>query len=395
MVSRHLLFPLVLVVVLILVAAVAYFVMFDVKPRVKRPSASTGTATSLAGLEQRLRRHVDVLARDIGERNVGRRPEALRAAARYIGEVWRGQGLAVTEETFSVGGQLVANLVAEQPGTNPGAGVLLVGAHYDTAAGTPGANDNASGVAVLLELPAALAGARRARTVRYVAFVNEELPYFATADMGSRVHARGARRRGENVAGMVSLETIGYYTQAPRSQAYPFPLDRLYPSTGNFLAVVGNVRSRGLVRDFLRHFMAATDFPVEGAATLESVPGVGWSDHWSFWQEGYPAIMLTDTAPFRYPQYHGSQDLPDRLAWPDFARAAHGIIAAVQALASSPPGSQLGSTRPWTITTKNRPWTSNATAVRSDGPWSGLRVYGPWSGSGAREAEELYALSAA
>jgi Zn-dependent M28 family amino/carboxypeptidase len=331
--SRHLLLPLALVVVLVLIAAVAYLVMIDVKPRVRRPSG-----TPIAdGLEQRLRRHVDALARDIGERNLSRRPEALRAAARYIRDVWRGQGLTVTEEAFTAGGQLVANLVAEQPGTDAAAGVLLVGAHYDTAPGTPGANDNGSGVAVLLELPAALAGAPRARTVRYVAFVNEEPPYFATEDMGSRVHARGARRRGENIAGMLSLETVGYYTDAPRSQAYPFPLDRLYPSTGNFLAVVGNVRSRGLVRDFLRHFLAATDFPAEAAATLESVPGIGWSDHWAFWQEGYPAIMLTVTAPFRYPYYHGSQDLPDRLAWPAFTRAAQAIMRAVEGLASLGP----------------------------------------------------------
>ncbi|MFB3818927.1 MAG: M28 family peptidase, partial [Candidatus Methylomirabilales bacterium] len=259
--SRHLVVPLALLAVLVLAAVLAYLVMIDVKPRVQRPSPPPVPA----GLEQRLRRHVEVLARDIGERNLGR-PVALRAAARYIRDVWRGHGLTVREESFTAGGQLVANLVAEQPGTDGGAGLLLVGAHYDTAHGTPGANDNGSGVAVLLELPAALAGARRARTVRYVAFVNEEPPYFATEDMGSRVHARGARRRGENIVGMLSLETIGYYTDAPASQAYPFPLDRLYPSTGNFLAVVGNVRSRRLVRDFLRHFMAATDFPTEAAA---------------------------------------------------------------------------------------------------------------------------------
>jgi hypothetical protein len=331
--TRYLLLPLALLAVLGVVAAVAYLVMVDVKPRVRRP-ASPGREAGVPGLEQRLRRHVEVLAREIGERNLGR-PDALRAAARYIAEVWRGQGVAVREETFTVGGQLVANLVAEQPGTDAQAGTLVVGAHYDTAPGTPGANDNGSGVAVLLELPAALAGPRRARTVRFVAFVNEEPPYFATEDMGSRVHARGARRRGENLAGMLSLETIGYYTQAPQSQAYPFPLDRLYPSTGNFLGVVGNVRSRRLVQEFLRHFMAASDFPVEAAATLESLPGSGWSDHWAFWQEGYPAIMLTDTAPFRYPYYHGREDLPDRLAWPDFARAADGILRAVAGLGAA------------------------------------------------------------
>ena len=146
----------------------------------------------------------------------------------------------------------------------------------------------------------------------------------------------GARSRGENVVAMFSLETIGYYSTTPGTQRYPFPLGLFYPHTGDFLAVVGNLRSRALVVDFLRHFMAATDFPVEGAATFQWVPGINWSDHWSFWTEGYPAVMLTDTAPFRYPHYHGARDLPDQIAARDFARASHGIIAAVRALAGAP-----------------------------------------------------------
>jgi Zn-dependent M28 family amino/carboxypeptidase len=212
--------------------------------------------------------------------------------------------------------------------------VILVGAHYDTAPGTPGANDNGSGVALLLEMGRLLKEARPARTLRLVAFANEEPPHFFTEDMGSRVHARRARGRGEDIVAMLSLETIGYYSDTPGTQAYPVPFGLLYPSAGNFLAVVGNLPSRPLVIAFLQAFMEATDLPVEGVATFELIPGINWSDHWSFWKEGYPALMLTDTAPFRYPQYHTAEDTPDRLTAPAFARAGHGIIRAVRRLAS-------------------------------------------------------------
>jgi Zn-dependent M28 family amino/carboxypeptidase len=138
-----------------------------------------------------------------------------------------------------------------------------------------------------------------ARTVRFAAFVNEEPPYFLTEAMGSREHARRARQRGEDIRAMLSLETLGYYSDAPGSQRYPPPFGAFYPKVGNFLAVVGNMRSRALVVDFLRQFMSVSDFPVEGVATFSWIPGINWSDHWSFWKEGYPALMLTDTAPFR------------------------------------------------------------------------------------------------
>jgi len=242
----------------------------------------------------------------------------------------------VSEERFEVGGQPVVNLIVERRGSVRPGEIVVVGAHYDSAAGTPGANDNGTGVALLLEMARALKDAPLPRTIRYAAFVNEEPPYYFSENMGSRVHARGARSRGENIVGMISLETIGYYSAAPGTQRYPFPFGFFYPHTGDFLTVVGNLRSRGLVVDFMRHFMTATDFPVEGAATFEWIPGINWSDHWSFWTEGYPAVMLTDTAPFRYPHYHGAHDLPEQVVAPDFARASHGIIAAVRGLASAP-----------------------------------------------------------
>lgn len=314
-------------------AAVA---MFDVKPRRPRPTLDEALRREIAStLQPRLLGHVEALAGRIGERHLGR-PAALAAAAAYVGDALAAAGLAVREEPVEAGGRWAANLVADLAGTTRREEWVLVGAHYDTVPGCPGADDNATGVAVLLELARALAGDRLARSVRLVAFVNEEPPYFQTAAMGSRVHARGARARGERIVAMLSLESLGYYRAEPGTQRYPFPLGLLYPDAGRFLAVVGNLRSRGLVRAFLDHFTAVTDFPVEGAATLSALPGVGWSDHWAFWQEGYPAIMLTDTAPYRYPAYHAPDDRADRLTPEPFARSAQGIIEAIRRLADSP-----------------------------------------------------------
>jgi len=320
---------------LVVLSILAYRTMIDVKPRMTRTAPGRSTPSEIEALQVRLMAHVKALGETIGERRLGRAP-ALQAAADYIRNAWTSHGWSVSEERFEVGDQAVANLFVEQKGSSEPEMILVAGAHYDSAPGTPGANDNGTGVALLLEMARALKDEPLRRTVRYVAFVNEEPPHFFTERMGSRVHARGARRRGENIVAMISLETLGYYTAAAGTQRYPFPFGFFYPRVGNFLAVVGNLRSRGLVVDFLRHFMTASDFPAEGAATFEWVPGINWSDHWSFWKEGYPALMLTDTAPFRYPEYHGSQDLPNRITPAQFARAAHGIIVAIRALAAAP-----------------------------------------------------------
>ncbi|MBI4609505.1 MAG: M28 family peptidase [Candidatus Rokubacteria bacterium] len=309
--------------------------MVDVKPKEPRPVLDEAARRQIDDLGNRLIKHVTVLAGEIGERNLFR-PQGLRAAAEYIRQSWTAQGFPVAEEPFEVAGQRCVNLIVEQPGAGRPHEIVLVGAHYDSLIGTAGANDNATGVAVLLELSAALKAARPLRTVRVVAFVNEEPPFFHSEQMGSRLHALNARRRHEKIVAMVSLETLGYYAHGAGSQRYPFPFGAFYPDRADFLAVVGNLASRPLVVEFLRHLMAATDFPVEGVATFPWIPGVDWSDHWSFWKEGYPAVMLTDTALYRYPEYHSPGDLPGRISQEEFARAAHGIIGAVRRLADSP-----------------------------------------------------------
>jgi hypothetical protein len=321
--------------VLVAIAALGflgYRTMFDLKPRGGRPVVTPSTRGEIEALRARLVRHVEVLSGEIGERNLFR-PAALDAAARYLRQVWAAEGLSVREEPYEVAGQRCANFVVELGGASRVDEIVLVGAHYDSVVGSPGANDNATGVAVLLEASRVLSRAGSARTVRFVAFVNEEPPLFQTAGMGSRRHARDAKTRGDRIVAMLSLETLGFYSTAPSSQRYPFPLAALYPATGNFLGIVGNLASRALVKEILEHFMAVTDFPVEAAATFPWIPGVDWSDHWGFWQEGYPAVMVTDTAPYRYPEYHAPRDLLDRIVPGEFARAAHGIIETIRRLA--------------------------------------------------------------
>ncbi len=262
------------------------------------------------------------LAGEIGERNVFR-PGTLEAAARYITGEWAGQGYEVRPVSYEVEGVECANLEVTLPGA--GDEVFVVGAHYDSVRGSPGANDNGSGVAALLELSRLLAGERPARTLRLVAFVNEEPPFFWWRKMGSMVYARRARERGDRVAGMISLETIGYYSDEPGSQRYP-PLFRLfYPGRGDFLGFVANLRSRRLLRRAVAAFRAASDWPVQSVAMFEFVPGIGWSDHLSFWRQGWPALMITDTAPYRYPWYHHPRDTPDKVDYEALATVTEGL----------------------------------------------------------------------
>ena len=279
-----------------------------------------------------LQRHVDQLAGQIGERNVWN-AEALAAAALYIRNTLEQQGYPLRIQTFESQGMTVQNIEVELAGQSVPEEIIVIGAHYDTVEGGPGANDNGSGVAALLELARLLAGESLPRTVRLVAFVNEEQPFSYSEEMGSRVYAENAHRHGDNIIAMLSLETIAYYSDLPGSQHYPFPFNLFYPETGNFIGFVGNLSSRALVHQALGAFRASTPFPSEGAAAPERITGVGWSDHWSFWRAGYPAIMVTDTAPFRYPHYHRATDTPDRLDYTGFARVTRGLVSVAAELA--------------------------------------------------------------
>ncbi|MCC7438926.1 MAG: M20/M25/M40 family metallo-hydrolase [Armatimonadetes bacterium] len=278
-------------------------------------------------LAAEMRQYVYDLSGEIGERNVANYPK-LRASAGYISATLESFGYHVRKEPFQVDGKTCWNLVAEIPGTTY-PDIVIVGAHYDTAPDAPGANDNGSGVAATLALARAYAGKKLSHTMRFVFFANEEPPYFL---QGSRVYAAGCRARNEDIRAMYSIETIGWYSDSVGSQAYPFPFNSCYPSTGNFIAFVGNMDSRSLVTEAVSAFRQTTAFPSEGASAPGWITGIGWSDHAAFWEQGYQAIMITDTAPFRYPYYHTPFDTPDRLDYDRMARIVHGLQAHLNAL---------------------------------------------------------------
>jgi hypothetical protein len=281
-------------------------------------------------LAAELERHVREIAGRIGERSV-RRPAALAEAAAYVERALVEAGTKVRR--LPVPALSADNIEGEIAGSDLRGEIVVVGAHYDTVEGCPGANDNGTGVAVLLALAKRFSSSHPRRTLRFVAFPGEEPPSFGTDAMGSAVYAKACRARGEDVAAVLSLETLGCYSDAPGSQRYPIPLLRyLYPDRGDFVTFVGNVRSGSLVRRAIGAFRENAAFPSQGAALPSWVPGVGWSDHAAFWSEGYPAIMVTDTAPFRYPHYHLPTDTPDRVDYERLARVARGIAAVVERL---------------------------------------------------------------
>jgi Zn-dependent M28 family amino/carboxypeptidase len=282
-------------------------------------------------LEAQLHDDVQRLAQDIGERNF-RHYARLGEAAQFIEHAWRDAGYTPVRQAYEVRGQHFANLIAERRGTAWPSRILVIGAHYDAARGSPGANDNASGVAALLALARAFADQGLTQTVRFVAFTNEERPFLRTAAMGSRVYAQHCREAHERIAGMLSLETIGYCATQPGSQRLSF-FGLLTPRVENFIALVANPRSRALLRAVRDAFRQHTRI---GCATITlptSFPGAWSSDHWAFWKAGYPALMVTDTAPLRYPFYHTPADTPDKLRYDFLTGVVHGLHGVVATLA--------------------------------------------------------------
>ena len=288
---------------------------------------------SQASLAVELRTHVEQLASSIGRRSTFH-PRQLAESALYLKDQLASFGYEVRDHSFAGRGSPAPNLEAVLLGTSSPHEIVVVGAHYDSYQGTPGADDNASGCAGVIALANRFAGTPQARTIRFVLFPNEEPPLFQTEEMGSLIYAKACRAANDNIVAMMSLETIGYYRDEPGTQEYPPLIGSLFPSSGNFIAFVSNAGSRGLLLQAVGAFRENAAFPSEGAALPSGVPGVGWSDHWSFWQAGYPAIMVTDTAPFRNPNYHQPTDTPDTLDYERMARVVEGLDAVVRALAN-------------------------------------------------------------
>ena len=265
--------------------------------------------------------------------------DELEKAARYIERELAALGYEPVPQTFEVNGRAVRNIEATIEPARPDAnrGTIVLGAHYDSYGNAPGANDNGTGTAAVLELARLLADLRTQgeTRIRFVLFVNEEPPYFQTADMGSYRYAQALAQRREPVIGMISLETLGCFSDQPGSQKYPPPLGLLYPDKGDFIAFVAMTGSRDLMRALIGSFRKHTKFPTVGGAAPAMIPGIGWSDHWSFEEFRYPAVMITDTALFRYSHYHRPTDTPDKVDVERLARITHGVERMVRDMVRS------------------------------------------------------------
>ncbi len=283
-------------------------------------------------LSKQLQHHVKQLADEIGERHYGE-PKAYNNAADYIVDNFQEIGLVPYEE--ELGDKLqFRNIIAEHYGTSLPDEVIVVGAHYDTAWMSPGADDNASGVSALIEIARRLKTMRLARTIRFVAFANEEQPYYFTDNMGSLFHAKRASERGDKITAMLSLEMLGYFSNESGSQIYPSPLSWFYPDKANFIAFVSNFNSRKLLKKSITIFRETQSFPSEGlTAPVALIRDVRRSDHASFWRYGYPAYMVTDTAAYRNRAYHNARDVPNSLDYSAMARITTGLVSVLESLA--------------------------------------------------------------
>jgi Zn-dependent M28 family amino/carboxypeptidase len=292
---------------------------------VQRQPILTGITASAA----RLRASVEMLCGELSPRSHAR-PDRLEATAAWIADEMREAGLAVEAQDYTVEGRGFRNVIGLRRGTAPASEIVVIGAHYDAYAGYPGADDNASGVAVLLELARTLPPGPRARTVMFAAFSTEEPPYFGSESMGSFVLASRLVDEGIDVGLMIALDMVGYYSDRRGSQLFPFKgLGLFYPSVGNFVAVVGDLRSGRAIARVKGGLLSVGTIPVHSFRASPAWAPVHFSDHWSFRRLGIPAVQVTDTAFMRFPHYHTPQDVPERLDYARMARlveALHGVL---------------------------------------------------------------------
>jgi len=273
-------------------------------------------------LTENLYRHVEYLSVKIGDRHLWK-GGSLNKVADYIESVFTSSGYAVWRQTYSCYGQSVSNLIAEKTGMDKE--IVIIGAHYDTVPGSPGADDNASAVAGLLELARLNQETSNKKTLVFSAFVNEEPPCFGSPNMGSMVYAKRLKEQRIPVEVMVSLEMIGYFTKE-RIQAYPLPgMGLVYPKTGDYLGVVGNFHSSKYVSFLKKRIRKHSNMNVRSLMGPEFFGGISFSDNYSFWHHGYRAVMVTDTSFFRNRNYHQLTDTIDTLDFDRMAEVVKGL----------------------------------------------------------------------
>lgn len=291
------------------------------------------TKPSDAKLSGRLKAHVRKLSEEIGDRNVFNYAK-LEKAAEYIVKELASYGCQVRFQSYMVEGKKTKNIIFTKLGLNKPEEFIVLGAHYDSCL-NPGADDDASGVAGLLELARLLKDKDVDKTIEFVFFVNEEPPFFKTETMGSSVFVRQARYSGKDIKAAIVFDMIGYYADKPNSQRY-FPLitGLFLPNKGNFIAVFGNSKSRQLAEDIKKYFRRGSTFPIETLVT-DFDPTIDFSDNWSFWSAGYQAVMVSDTVFLRSKDYHTSSDTWERLNFESMACVVEGFYHSIIALANS------------------------------------------------------------
>jgi Zn-dependent M28 family amino/carboxypeptidase len=288
----------------------------------------------LLALADELKRDITILASDIGERHT-RKPKSLKLAEDFCASALGRAGYEVARYPYRADGVDCNNVEATLRGTAHPDRIILLGAHYDSVYNCPAANDNGSGIAGTLAIARRLAQSPLACTVRFVCFANEEPPHFHSEEMGSWVYAKMCKKRGDDIRAMFTLETIGCYLHESGSQRWPAtPFAKLLPNIGDFILAVGNTQAAHIVKQASAAFRARTSFPMLSVAIPNSLGDVGWSDHWGFQLEGFPAFMITDTALFRYDHYHRPSDTPDKLDYISMAHVVDGMLAATISLAS-------------------------------------------------------------
>jgi Peptidase family M28 len=296
---------------------------------VAQPSCRRNQTSDRTVSPANLRKHVETLAVRFFPRSC-LNPENLDRCADYIAHHFKQAGATVEFQPFRVAGMSYRNVIGRF--NEGGPDKLIVGAHYDACGELPGADDNASGVASLLELAALIGNSGSTQAIELVAYTLEEPPYFGTELMGSAVHARSLTNDSTHIRGVIVLEMVGFFSEEWGSQTYPSPLLRLlYPIRGNFIGVVGRWDQGQWIRTVKAGMKGTTDLPVYSIRAPTYIPGIDFSDHRNYWAHGFPALMITDTAYYRNMLYHSAADTPDQL---DYDRMADVVVSTYEAIRS-------------------------------------------------------------
>lgn len=299
----------------------------------KSSTCAQGLGKSEAGVqEENLRKYIQVLAADIGERNIFQY-QNLERAADFIKKELESFGYNLLEQVHIIENRSYRNLIATKEGKNKKDRIIIVCAHYDSVWGSPGADDNASGVAAIIELARLISKDDLNKTIKFIAFTCEEPPFYTTENMGSFRYAKEAKKNKEHIEAVLCLESIGFYADKKNSQNYPFGLSAFYPDKANFIAVVSNLSSSNLLKRIVKEFKKASNFPLEYLmAPVFLAPAISFSDHWSFWKFGYKAVMITDTAFYRNSYYHAQSDTPEKLDYQSISKVIDGLYHVLLAL---------------------------------------------------------------